>query len=107
MSSREEYIKKFERLLNEYSDELPQEIIHNQGKYKCRAVWFQIIYGTIEGLIIKGLANNQVEEWYKGFVEYMDKKSSIKSVGKTSREDIERGNNLLRLVIKNIQEGVK
>lgn len=45
---RQEHIAHLRKCLDEWSDEIPEQIVHNEGNYKVRAAWFSIVTGRVE-----------------------------------------------------------
>jgi hypothetical protein len=89
-------------LLNDWSEEIPDEIIHSTSEkknYKVRGGWFTAIIHSIELGIHKGYIpesfTTEVHSFLKDFKERHGLVSNDETV-RTTPEEIEKGNQLLR-----------
>ncbi len=99
-----------DRLLYGFSDEIPSAIVH-QEKYKVRGVWFSSLIGIAENLInnhpdlftpdeivwINHRMEIIIEMWnVKTSIDFENGEHAL--IPLTTKEDIEIGNELLRLL---------
>jgi len=99
-------LEEMKELLYKWEDKIPQQIISNVGEYKARCAWFQVIYGYMSLAEKKGLLNEEIIKEYDCFKNYMEHLSGLKTIRRTSKEDIQRGNRLLENAIKCLEETV-
>lgn len=45
---RDGHLKRLRSCLEDWSDEIPVEIVHNEGNAKVRSAWFALVVGRIE-----------------------------------------------------------
>ena len=107
----EEYFSSIKNLKENYSDEIPKEILHStmiidgkivNPKYKCRKGWFQGLYSYIEMGIDLKVINGKSKELYKNFCTYLKETEMQKRL--TTQEDITKANELLTSVIKDLEQ---
>lgn len=90
-------------LRNEFSDEIPDEIVHStdkDNKYKVRRSWFTGVVAAAEEALRKGeiktsegkLAVEQLSERFTS-EEFIQK-------AKTEKEDIEKANELIDIILE-------
>lgn len=87
------------RLHEEYSSEIPNEVLSNKGKFKVRRNWWTAVVGYFDELRYQ----NQIPPAFKGEVDdFIDYYTSAKFHRQplTSLEDINRVNDLLDRFLK-------
>ena len=98
-SDKLKYIESLQRLLTDYSDEIPEEMVLT-GPYKVRGNWFSGVISYIRLILRKGYIRD--ESLIRDFKEFSDdfikRKRAIPDF-RTTQEDIEQANSLLRRVI--------
>jgi hypothetical protein len=89
-------------LRDEYSDEIPTEIIHSTAKnnrFKVRKAWFAGLVGDLELVITDGLVTDRsIALMAEAFMEKYTGEGFQHQV-RTTKEDIELANNLINLII--------
>jgi len=100
-----EALGQLEKLLNDWSDEIPEEILHGEGKYKVRVNWWNSVTGWLNVLLRKELiADEALIERIRAFVgTYAGRDYWAKGHKNTSKEDIIIANSLLEDVTKNLR----
>lgn len=98
-------IGKLKSLRDDFSEEIPTEIIHssdNNNKYKVRGSWFQGITANVENLLEFSpkdapqiLEINTLIDYFCNSQEFNDKMAS-----RTDRCDIDKGNRLINLTLE-------
>lgn len=91
-------------LLYNWGDEIPKQIIHNEGNFKVRNNWFQIAYGWLSIAEKADLLKENVIKDYHDFERYMELQKDLRRKNGNSKEDIQRGNKLLEDAIKCLEE---
>tara|TARA_Y100000310_G_scaffold333304_1_gene410590 strand:- start:1430 stop:1828 length:399 start_codon:yes stop_codon:yes gene_type:complete len=96
----------FYRMLNEYSDDLPAEVVHStskDNKYKCRAALWGILNMRMGELEKRGLLPTEISSEYHTIMQ--DYETHLKQrAGLTSAEDISAASSLLRKTISCLDE---
>jgi len=100
------------RLLNDYSNEIPSEIMHStmivdgekvNPKYKVRkGGWFQGIYQMMGYAIDKGYIGDNTVELFDKFKEYA-KETKFNTRPLTNGEDIRRGDEIIISAINDLE----
>lgn len=100
------FLKEIDSLLNGCTEEIPDEILHSfspkskDGKdYKVRTAWF----GGIVYLIDYAIALNYLPKEFKTTIkplldDYRQRRETEGEKHRTTKEDIEKGNEILRKV---------
>lgn len=86
------------QLHDDFSDEIPGQVLHGQGRFKVRRNWWQGVIGDLDRLMSHG----QIPEELKGEVdEFMTHYTSeeFHSQPLTTQEDLGRVNTLLRKIL--------
>ena len=104
--------KKFIHFLKDFKDEIPEKIISGKMEYKCqRRNWFLILGLGIEEVDARlkkaGKQNSKISELTalaKELREKIKAEEEIKGSGRTTKEQIERGNEILRSAIEELDK---
>src|SRR6185436_2482793 len=95
------FITKLKELHDDYTDEIPQEIMHGGDnvddfkKYKVRGNWFTAVKHNLENAALKKFfPEDFVKEFTSFFNAYQNRMSSGKDV-RTTKEEIDTANNIL------------
>lgn len=103
ISQRDEYLQVFNRLLNNYSDRIPEEIVASNSSpyYKVRKGWFMSVIGQVENAVDDDLISPEVRKR----LEEMKGKYCIREFHDrmTERADIDEMNQFIDEVIADIQ----
>lgn len=92
-------------LRDDFSEEIPAEIIHssdNDNKYKVRGSWFQGITANVESLLEFAPKDAPQIIEINALINYFcnSKDFSDKMASRTDGNDIDRGNRLICLVLE-------
>lgn len=95
-------LERFQWLRDEFSDEIPDNVLHGRGNFKVRRNWWQGIVGDLA----RGLDNGVVSEELKPEVEqflthYTSEEFHQQPL--TTRADIDRANRLLNRILEKRQ----
>ncbi len=95
-------LERLRWLRDEFSDEIPEEILSGvspQKNFKVRRNWWQGVVGTLANALERGkITNPEVQEEVKGFLEhYTSEKFHEQPL--TTAEDIKRANEIIDLVL--------
>jgi hypothetical protein len=96
----------FYRLLNDYSDDLPAEVVHSiseNNKYKCRAAWWGVLNIRMSGLEDRGILPTEISTEYHDVMQNYETHLKQRG-GLTSAEDISAANSLLRKTISYLED---
>jgi hypothetical protein len=95
------FLREINNLLDNFSEEIPVEMIdgsQEQRNYKVRTNWFTGIIHILEYAITRGILGTEflpeIEQFIKNFKSRRIEPSEIK----TTSEEIDTGNNLLKKV---------
>ena len=107
--SQEEFIRRhhecFKDLRDNYSEEIPEEIIHSgsqNNKYKVRAGWFHNVSLRFDVLNKRKMVPEYLMQ--KRAELLRDYNTSVeKNNGRTQREDIDKWNGLINDVLKHLE----
>ncbi len=100
----EHYLNRLKLSLEDFSDEIPKEVIHSfteNNKYKVRAAWWSSVSLNIYGLHEKGLLSDELSDEYKQVCEFHQK--NLDEAGLTKKEDIDAINTFLKKVIQTLE----
>jgi len=99
--SADQILEIARKLRYKWKDEIPAQIIHNEGDYKCRNAWFAAV--ELSGGICeqRGYLSEKSIEFYKRFCDYI--KTTEKSARPTTESDIMLGNVALDGVIRDLE----
>lgn len=89
-------------LFEDWSNEVPEKILHGEGKYKVRINWWNGLTGWFNVILIKGLVKNEegLKERIKGFLDTYSGRDYWQHGHKhTTKKDIVIANNVLKDVI--------
>lgn len=99
------YLNRLKFIMAEYSDEIPTREVHSNdpdNEYKVRAAWWTSISLNMHGLKERKLISNEfVEEYHKIFNEHQ---KNLNETGLTKVESIEAVNELIKKVIKYLED---
>src|SRR3989344_7533539 len=95
---KKEYLEQLIESRDDYSDEIPKELVYDTPKFKCRRGWFQGFYGNVELGITLGFVNEHAKRLYYYFLEYA-KRTNFDERLLTTHEDIRRANEILTSII--------
>jgi len=90
-------IEKLGWLRDEFSDEIPNEVIHGGGRFKVRRAWWQCLTGNLELGLQEGVIPEELREDTQTFLE--DTITEFRQQSLTYPEDIQRANNLLDRIL--------
>ena len=102
--ARERYLKTFLDFRDSYSDELPDEIVH-EGPYKCRMNFFGMVSGEIEFAIQEGIIDDpEAIKRGKAFAAYVTEDLRVLHLAdpenhRTKPEDIRKADEILDYLI--------
>ncbi|RLJ00659.1 MAG: hypothetical protein DRP06_01575 [Candidatus Aenigmatarchaeota archaeon] len=99
------YLNSLEFLKDNYSNKIPDEILHssaNQPKYKVRKNWFQAVTAEAENIILENYASEKSKELFQEYLE-PDKNTEF-SKRLTTKEDINKGDELLSSLIDDLKK---
>ncbi len=101
-------IAKLSHLKNDFSEDIPKEIIHstskNAGTYKVRKVWFTMLTLLLNDIMYREhLLNN--EKLTKKIKDYKQKVTNSQfNTRLTTREDINEANTLIDEVVAELEK---
>jgi len=98
------YLARLKYLRDEFSDEIPNEILHSpmgQPKYKVRKNWFQGVVADATNIVSSGYASEDSKRQLKEFHEYYEVSEMRSRL--TTREDIDKANSLLSSLITDLE----
>lgn len=92
-------LEELKSLRDDFSEEIPDKEVHGTLKYKVQSNWFQLVSGWVySGINLKIINDEEIINKYWELSKYYED-ASIWSRRKNNI-DIEKGNELLNLVIK-------
>jgi len=105
-----ETVKRLKSLRDDFSDDIPDEILHSNdedNKYKVRGSWFQGVIADTEGLLSYASKDAPELEEIKEIMNYFTDSEEFrgKMSSRTERSDIDKGNRLIELALKVVGEG--
>ncbi len=102
--NREKYLEKLRDLRDNWSDTIPNKIVHgpNGPQVKARKAWFQAIYAWIEIGLKKGFIDNEIINAYEDFHNYIGDSWLCERL--TEKQDIKQGNKVLSAVISRVEQ---
>lgn len=84
-------------LRDEFSDEVPDEIIHGAGKFKVRRAWWQCLAGNLDNGLREGVIPEELRADTRAFLRHTT--TEFRQQTLTKPDDIQRANNLLDRII--------
>lgn len=92
----------------QWSDEIPEQILHGHGEYKVRINWWSIITGQIYLALIFNFINNpSVKEECKKFLgKYAGTDYWKSCTNRTTREDLDHANRVVTMVIQDLESTI-
>ena len=103
MTARE-YLKHMKFLRDDFSNEIPEKILHSnmgQPKYKVRKNWFQGVIADADCVISDGYATDHTKRLFEEFMSYYKNSDAMNRL--TKSEDIDKANKLLTSLINDIE----
>ncbi len=113
-----EQIRHLTALLEDYSDEIPEQMISGSGNYKVRGNWWQGFFDSMDYAIQECGATDtsiktETDAFYEKFrqrrQEWRDAISAGTAQGdflRTTKEEIDTANQLLKRLIENLQNSI-
>lgn len=111
-----EHLRRLEHLLNDYSDEIPDYLVSGSGNFKVRrGNWFGPVFDTVDLIFIDGYDSDVSlkkdldklsTEMHQRSKEWADAVNAGTNEGdylKTTKEEIDAANDILKRMIKNLQ----
>jgi len=110
-----EQIRHLTALLEDHSDEIPERRISGSGNYKVRGNWWQSFFDSMDYAIMECLVSDptikaETNSFYERFSKRRQDWRDAASAGtaqddflRTTKEEIDTANNLLRRLIENLQ----
>ncbi len=113
MWSLDEALHRFTELRDDYSDEIPEQVLHSYTpryekppKYKVRGNWFQGVSGAVRRAIACNLiSGSDIVDSYMAFDAYVHRDGFANP--KITMEDINRGNRLIAMIIEHLERKKK
>ncbi len=100
-----EYLSHLKFLRDDFSDEIPEKILHSpegQQPYKVRKSWFQGVIADAASVIHYGYATDRTKKRFEEFVKYYKSSDPIKRL--TTKEGIDKANSLLTSLICDLEK---
>lgn len=105
---RDGHLKYLRSCLEDWSDEIPEEIVHNAGNAKVRSAWFGVVIGRIE-LALEFLndesftqeINNELDPL---FLEARKHAEAPEGQNRNTKAQVDACNLLLEKVIERLQK---
>lgn len=91
-------IEHLRRLRTEFSDEIPDKVLHGRGDFKVRRNWWQGVVGDLDLLRTRGQIPQELQGEVDGFLKHYTSED-FHSQPLTTVEDISRVNNLLDRIL--------
>lgn len=91
-------MEHLKRLRNEFSDDIPDTVLHGDGSFKVRRNWWQGVIGDLETALSKGLVPNDLKQETEGFLEHYTS-DEFHAQPLTTSEDIGKVNSLLDRIL--------
>jgi hypothetical protein len=105
-----DYLREIRSLKEDYSDEIPDRILHStefvdgravKPKFKCRKGWFIGFYALVDHGIKEGFVSDDVAGLFDDFLKYAN---DTRLAGRlTTSEDIQRANRILEKIIEELE----
>jgi hypothetical protein len=99
-----EYLAHLRLLRDDFSDEIPDKLLHSpmgQPKYKVRKSWFQGVIADARNIVLDNYAHENTKEQFQEFWDYYE--TSGMSSRLTTRKDIDKANQLLCSLIADLE----
>lgn len=99
--NKDYFLKEIDSLLNKNSEEIPDEMLHSfstNNDYKIRTAWFHSIAQLVDYAIkLKYIPDDFKNTIVKPFLDdYKQRREIEGEKHRTTKEDIEKGNEILR-----------
>jgi hypothetical protein len=86
--------ERLRRLKNNYSDEIPDEVLHGEGGYKVRRNWWHGVVGYVDQLKDQGQIPKELQTEVDQFITHYTS-PDFHQQDLTTEDDIKRANSLL------------
>jgi len=99
-------LKEADRLLNEYSEEIPENLINGMSEnlfFKVRTNWFGGCFALLD-YSDNFFPSDFNEEWKEFFYTFKKRRENDNDQTRTTKEEIEKANNLLLRAIEYIKK---
>lgn len=107
-AEKKELIGKIDSFLNDFTNDIPEELVKlddpNYYKYKVRVNWFQGVSYILESATNKQLISEGLKNEVAVFFDNFKERHAVKDV-RTTKEEIEKAENLLKKVKDELCEG--
>lgn len=104
---RRYYIDRLRSCLDDWSDEIPVEIVHNEGKAKVRSAWFTLVDGWVElalEFLNDALFSEEIHrELDPVIAEAKAHTEAIEGENRNTKEQVDACNLLLKKVIERLE----
>ena len=90
------------RVIGKYSEEIPSKDVSGKGNnYKCRKNWFHWVTMNLQVGVKVGYSSQNIEKLCQEWLAYAEKTNFHKRL--TTKEDIQKGNEILDAAIKDLE----
>lgn len=94
--------ERFQWLRDEFSDEIPDKVLHGRGNFKVRRNWWQGVVGDLSRGLDNGVIPDGLRPEVESFLEYYTS-DEFHQQPLTTEADIQRANALLDRVLSRKQ----
>ena len=91
-------LEHLKRLKEDFSDEIPGEVLHGNGESKVRRNWWHGVVGDLGYLKSKGQISSELEGEVQDFLNYYTSED-FHEQSLTTGEDITRANDLIDRIL--------
>ena len=91
-------LEHLRRLHDDFSDEIPDRVLHGRGAFKVRRNWWQGVVGDLDRLRSQGQIPQELQEEVDGFLDHYTSEE-FHEQPLTTPEDISRVNGLISRII--------